>query len=276
MRGTLYIVGTPIGNLSDISPRALKTLGECDFIAAEDTRVTIKLLNHFNIKKPLLSYHEHNSRERSGEILIRLLDGQSCALVCDAGMPLISDPGEELVRLCREAGVAIAVVPGPSAVISALALSGMSSGRFAFEGFLTTAKSNRKKHLKQLVDEKRTMVFYEAPHKLASTLKDMLDYFGDRNISIVKELTKIHENVESTTLSQAALKYKEQKLKGEYVLIVEGAPEGISKPPSLSFAVSLAKRLLRDGLAMSEAAREAAAQTGIKKGDIYKALLNDF
>ncbi|OQA49595.1 MAG: Ribosomal RNA small subunit methyltransferase I [Firmicutes bacterium ADurb.Bin300] len=274
MKGTLYIVGTPIGNLSDISPRALTTLGECDFIAAEDTRVTIKLLNHFEIKKPLISYHEHNSRERSGEILERLLEGQSCALVCDAGMPLISDPGEDLVKLCRKFGVVITVIPGPSAVISALALSGMSAGRFAFEGFLTTAKTNRKKHLRQLENERRTMVFYEAPHKLASTLKDMLDHFGDRNISIVKEITKIHENVEYTTLKAAAEKYEALKLKGEFVLIVEGAPEEIKDPPSLSSAVALAKRLSEDGLAMSEAAKKAAGQTGVKKGDIYKALVN--
>lgn len=273
MSGILYIVGTPIGNLGDISPRALKTLGECDFIAAEDTRVTVRLLNHFGIKKPLVSYHEHNSRNSGEAILEKLLEGQSCALVSDAGMPVISDPGEDLIRLCRSSGIEVTAVPGPSALITALALSGMNAGRFTFEGFLTTAKSNRKKHLLELVSEKRTMVFYEAPHKLAATLKDMFLYLGDRNISIVKEITKIYESAEYTTLSQAEEKYRGQKPKGEYVLIVEGACEEAKDTPSLSFAANLARELRESGLSASDASKAAAAKTGVKKGDIYKELL---
>lgn len=275
MSGILYIVGTPIGNLGDISPRALKTLGECDFIAAEDTRVTVRLLNHFGIKKPLVSYHEHNSRNSGEAIIEKLLEGQSCALVSDAGMPVISDPGGDLIRLCRSSGIEVTAVPGPSALITALALSGMNAGRFTFEGFLTTAKSNRKKHLEELISEKRTMIFYEAPHKLAAALNDMLLYFGDRNICIVKEITKIYESTEYTTLSQAQEKYKGQKLRGEYVLIVEGAPEETKDAPTLSVAANLAHKLRESGLSASDAAKAAAAQTGVKKGDIYKELLKE-
>lgn len=275
MSGTLYIVGTPIGNLGDISPRALKTLGECDFIAAEDTRVTIKLLNHFKIKKPMISYREHNSRECGDEIIKRLLAGDSCALVSDAGMPVISDPGKDLIRLCRESEIAVTAVPGPSAIITALSVSGTNVGRFTFEGFLSTSKPSRKKHLTELINEKRTMVFYEAPHKMAATLRDTFEYFGDRDIVIVKELTKIHENVEYTTLRAASQKYKTLKLKGEYVLIIEGAADEIKETPPLSHAVSLAKNLRKDGLPPSEAAKEAAAKTGLKKSDIYKELVKE-
>ncbi|MEG1819451.1 MAG: 16S rRNA (cytidine(1402)-2'-O)-methyltransferase, partial [Oscillospiraceae bacterium] len=200
MSGILYVVGTPIGNLGDISPRALQTLEDCDFIAAEDTRVTLKLLNHFNIKKSLVSYFEHNKLERGEEIVGRILNGQNCALVTDAGMPAISDPGQELVSQCHDADVPVRVVPGPCAFVSALAVCGLSTGRFTFEGFLSTNKLSRREHLKSLVGEKRTMVFYEAPHKLSSTLHDLFEALGDRKIVIVREITKIYEEVIRTTL----------------------------------------------------------------------------
>lgn len=274
MNAILYIVGTPIGNLGDISPRALKTLGECDFIAAEDTRVTIKLLNHFGINKPLISYHEHNTREKNPIIIERLLSGQSCALVCDAGMPVISDPGEQLIKQCRENGITVLAVPGPSAVITALAVSGFEAGRFTFEGFLTTSKPKRKQHLEELIDEKRTMIFYEAPHKLASTLEDMLSYFGNRSICIVKELTKIHENAETTTLLEATEKYKAQKPKGEFVLILEGAAEKQEELPSLEKAVEIAKSFYEKGFSTSDSARKSAEITGRKKSEIYKLLID--
>ena len=274
MAGILYVVGTPIGNLGDFSPRAVKVLSECDFIAAEDTRVTIKLLNHFGIKKPMVSYYEHNRAQRGGVIIDRLLNGESCALVSDAGMPIISDPGEDLTRLCHENGIQICAVPGPCAFVTALAISGMPSGRFTFEGFLTVSKQNRKKHLEELVNEKRTMIFYEAPHKLAATLSDMAKYFGNRNIALVKEITKIHENVERTTLFDAVEKYKYGSAKGEYVLIIEGKPEEEEKEITIDMAVEMAKKLVEDGLSKNEAAKEIAKKTGLKKSDIYKSLQN--
>lgn len=274
MAGTLYVVGTPIGNLGDFSPRAVEVLNNCDFIAAEDTRVTIKLLNHFGIKKQMLSYYEHNRTERGGLIIQRLLNGEDCALVSDAGMPIISDPGEDLTALCYENGIKVCAVPGPSAFVTALAISGMPSGRFTFEGFLTKAKPNRRKHLEELVDEKRTMIFYEAPHKLPATLSDMASYFGDRKIALVKEITKIHENVERTTLFEAAEKYKTVSPKGEYVLIIEGKPEEEEKLPTVEDALDIAKKLVESGASKNEAAKQAAKQTGLKKSDIYKSLQN--
>lgn len=274
MAGTLYVVGTPIGNLGDFSPRAVEVLNNCDFIAAEDTRVTIKLLNHFGIKKQMLSYYEHNRTERGGLIIQRLLNGEDCALVSDAGMPIISDPGEDLTALCYENGIKVCAVPGPSAFVTALAISGMPSGRFTFEGFLTKAKPNRRKHLEELVDEKRTMIFYEAPHKLPATLSDMASYFGDRKIALVKEITKIHENVERTTLYEAAEKYKTVSPKGEYVLIIEGKPEEEEKLPTVEDALDIAKKLVESGASKNEAAKQAAKQTGLKKSDIYKSLQN--
>ena len=274
MAGILYVVGTPIGNLGDFSPRAVEVLSSCDFIAAEDTRVTIKLLNHFGIKKPMVSYYEHNRAQRGGVIIDRLLNGESCALVSDAGMPIISDPGEDLTRLCHENGIQIYAVPGPCAFVTALAVSGMPSGRFTFEGFLTVSKQNRRKHLEELVDERRTMIFYEAPHKLAATLADMAKYWGDRKIALVKELTKIHESVERTTLFEATEKYKDGSAKGEYVLIVEGKPEEEEKEITLEAAVEMASALVEDGMSINEAAKEIAKQTGIKKSEIYKSLQN--
>ncbi len=275
MTGTLFVVGTPIGNLGDFSPRAVETLSSCDFIAAEDTRVTIKLLNHFGIKKPMMSYYEHNRAERGEKILERLLNGENCALVSDAGMPIISDPGEDLTALCYENNIPIKAVPGPCAFVTALAISGMPAGRFTFEGFLTRAKPNRREHLLSLVDEKRTMVFYEAPHKLPATLKDMAEYFGDRSIAIVKEITKIYESVEKTTLFEAAKKYDGANLKGEYVLIVSGKPEEKETAPTLFDAVEKARGLVLGGASVNEAAKEAAKLTGIKKSDIYKSLQSE-
>ncbi|NMP37623.1 MAG: 16S rRNA (cytidine(1402)-2'-O)-methyltransferase [Clostridiales bacterium] len=271
MSGVLYIVGTPIGNLSDMSPRAVQTLTDCDFIAAEDTRVTLKLLNRFGIKKPMISYYEHNRREKGSVIIERLLAGESCALVSDAGMPAISDPGEELVDMCHAYGIGVSAVPGPSAFVTALAISGMPSGRFTFEGFLTQNKPNRIEHLKSVSNEKRTMLFYEAPHKLPSTLRDMLEYFGDRRIALVREITKIYETVERTTLAEAAEKYTCEKPKGEFVIVVEGAADIPEKEYTLDDAINTAKSLMGE-MSLNDAAKEAARLTRIKKSDIYKAL----
>lgn len=274
MAGILYVVGTPIGNLGDISPRALSTLEEVDFIAAEDTRVTLKLLNHFEIKKPMVSYFEHNKHERGEIICQRILNGESCAIVTDAGMPCISDPGEMLIKQCIEYGIKTQVVPGPSAVISALAISGLPTGRFIFEGFLSVNKKSRREHLNEVKNEKRTMIFYEAPHKLNATLKDMLESFGDRKISIVRELTKIHEEVINTTLEKAVEAYKDAPLKGEIVLIIEGATiEEATEEYTLDDAVRMAQAMAEDeDISISEATKRTAKLTGIKKGVIYKAI----
>ena len=274
MQGVLYVVGTPIGNLADFSPRAVETLSQVDFIAAEDTRVTAKLLNHFEIKKPLVSYYEHNKLQRGQIILDRILAGENCALVSDAGMPAISDPGELLVAQCAAAGVTVLAVPGPSAVITALAVSGLPTGRFTFEGFLSTAKKSRFEHLEALKAERRTMIFYEAPHKLTATLRDMLAAWGDRKIAIVRELTKIHEEVIRTTLAEAAARFAEEQPRGEIVLVIQGAQEPDAEEEyTLEQAVSLAKELAEQGLSASEAAKKAAQLSGLKKGDIYKELL---
>lgn len=266
----LYVVGTPIGNLGDLSPRALEVLRTVDFIAAEDTRVTLKLLNRFEFKKPMVSYYEHNLRERGEEIVARILNGESCAVVTDAGMPCISDPGEDLVRLCRERGVAVEVVPGPSAVISALAVSGLKTSRFSFEGFLSTAKKARAEHLDEIKDSRHTLVFYEAPHKLVATLEDLLRVLGDREAALARELTKLHEEVLRTTLSQALEYYKEHAPRGEFVLIVAGAPAKERESVTIDEAVRLASELSGRGLSLSEAAKQAAAQTGHRKSEIYR------
>ena len=274
MSGRLYVVGTPIGNLEDISPRALRILSEADFIAAEDTRVTVKLLNRFDIKKEMLSYYEHNKNTKGNLIIERILKGESCALVSDAGMPAISDPGEDLVRQAHSEGITVESVPGPSALVTALAISGMASGRFCFEGFLSVNKIGRKRHLDELKNEKRTMIFYEAPHKLNATLKDMLKVFGDRKIALVRELTKIHETVFNTTLLGAVDFYAVNPPKGEFVLIIEGKKEEEALQYTLQDAVKLAQRLTDEGKSTSSAAKEAAEISGIKKGDIYKVLIN--
>ena len=273
MAGILYLVATPIGNLGDFTPRAVETLENADFIAAEDTRVSMKLLNHFGVKKPLISYHEHNHVTAGQSVLNRLLAGESCALMTDAGTPAISDPGEDLVRQAHENGITVESVPGPSALITALAISGMESGRFCFEGFLSVNKISRKKHLEEIKDEKRTMIFYEAPHKLPATLRDMSAYLGDRKISLVRELTKIHETVMNTTLSQAAEYYGENTPRGEFVLIIEGKKEEETAGYSFEDAVNLAKRLIKDGKSTSAAAKEAAEVSKYRKSEIYKELI---
>lgn len=275
MSGKLYVVGTPIGNLSDFSPRAVETLASVDFIAAEDTRVTLKLLNHFEIKKPMVSYFEHNRRERGEIILERIKSGENCAIVTDAGMPAISDPGEDLVDLCLSNGITVESVPGPTAFATAVAMSGLPSGRFTFEGFLSVNKPSRREHLEEIVSERRTMVFYEAPHKLTATLKDLYKYLGDRRIALIKELTKIHEAVERTTLSEACEKYSAQTPKGEFVIVIEGSTEPKQKEVSLDEAVALAKGLVESGMTINDAAKEIAKETKLKKGDIYKALLGE-
>lgn len=275
MSGKLYVVGTPIGNLSDFSPRAVETLASVDFIAAEDTRVTLKLLNHFDIKKPMVSYFEHNRRERGEVILERIKSGENCAIVTDAGMPAISDPGEDLVDLCLSSGITVESVPGPTAFATAVAMSGLPSGRFTFEGFLSVNKPSRREHLEEIVSERRTMVFYEAPHKLTATLKDLYKYLGDRRIALIKELTKIHETVERTTLSAACEKYSQQVPRGEFVIVIEGSTEPKQKEVSLEEAVLLAKKLVESGMAINDAAKETAKETKLKKGDIYKALLGE-
>lgn len=273
MSGILYVVGTPIGNLSDFSPRAIDTLAGVDFIAAEDTRVTMKLLNHFSIKKEMVSYYEHNRRERGQIIVDRILNGENCAIVTDAGMPAISDPGQDLVWLCHENGINVESVPGPVAFATALALSGMESGRFTFEGFLSVNKKSRLDHLEELVNEKRTMIFYEAPHKLLATLKDMNKFFGNRNIAIVRELTKIHEEVIRTTFEDAIERYSKISPKGEIVLIIEGKKQDVSEQISLEQAVEKAKELVENGLSVNAAAKEVASLTDFKKANIYRELV---
>lgn len=274
-QGALYVVGTPIGNLEDFSPRGRETLEQADFIAAEDTRVTMKLLNRFEIKKPLFSYFEHNKLSHGEAILQRLRAGETCALVSDAGMPAISDPGETLVAACAAENIPVYVVPGPTAVISALAVSGLPTGRFTFEGFLSMNKRSRKEHLQSVEHETRTMVFYEAPHKLRKTLSDFEKLFGgERKIAIVRELTKIHEEVWRTDLHTAAVHYRENEPKGEFVLVIAGQEPTVTEQDeyTLEDAVELAREKLDSGLSASEAAKEAAKETGLRKSDIYRML----
>ena len=271
MSGRLFLVGTPIGNLGDLSPRAAEILAEADFIAAEDTRVTVKLLNHLGIKKPMVSYFEHNRAASGEKILERLKAGETCALVTDAGMPAISDPGEDLVAQCAEAGIEIAAVPGPSAVVTALALSGLPTGRFTFEGFLSTAKRSRFEHLEELRDEKRTMVFYEAPHKLLLTLKDMLAVWGDRRIALCREMTKLHEETVRTTLAEAAAVYEAEPPRGEFVLVIEGVTETREEAYSLSDAAELVERYRLEGMSLKDAVKKASAVTGLARNAVYDA-----
>lgn len=275
MYGDLYVVGTPIGNLGDFSPRAVEVLSKVDFIAAEDTRVTLKLLNRFKIKKPMISYFEHNKRERGEIICRRIMQGENCAIVTDAGMPCISDPGEDLIKLCEEKGIKTIVVPGPSAVVSALAVSGLETGRFTFEGFLSVNKKSRKDHLNSLKREKRTMIFYEAPHKLPATLKDFHEFFGERKLTIVREITKIHEETIRTNTKFAAENLSDGSIKGEIVLILEGdkTTEQAEAKYTLDTAVKLAKELIEKGQKPSDAAKEAASISGFKKNEIYRNLI---
>lgn len=271
--GRLTLVGTPIGNLGDLSPRALDALHECDFIAAEDTRVTLKLLNHFGVSKPMVSYFEHNKRERGEAICARLCAGENGVLVTDAGMPAISDPGQDLVALCAERGIAVGVVPGPTAMATALAVAGLPTGRFTFEGFLSVDKRSRREHLDSLRDEPRTMVFYEAPHKLAATLRDLLAALGDRPAALVREMTKVHEEVIRTTLSAAAERFAAETPRGEFVLVIGGAPKTDAPAPDPDAALAAARGYVAEGMSTSEAARRAAAESGMKKSEIYRRLV---
>ena len=274
--GILYVVGTPIGNLGDMTYRAVETLEKVDFICAEDTRVTTKLLNYFEIKTPLVSYHEHNAKQVGGSILNRILAGESCAVVTDAGMPCISDPGELLVKLCAENNVKVEVVPGPSALVSALAISGISTSRFQFEGFLSTTKKQRYDHLAAVRNCTNTLIFYEAPHKLLSTLTDMLEYLGDRKISLCRELTKIHEEVFRTTISGAVEFYTANKPKGEFVLVIEGADENeICPAENIEQAFKQVKNLVEKGMRGADACKQIAKATGFSKGELYAMLVEE-
>ncbi len=274
MSGTLYLVATPIGNLSDFSPRAIETLENADFIAAEDTRVSVKLLNHFDIKKPLVSYHEHNHVTAGQTILARLLGGESCALVTDAGTPAISDPGQDLVKLCAENNVEVLAIPGCCAAISALAVSGLPTGRFTFEGFLTVNKKSRREHLDSLKNEQRTMVFHEAPHKLRTTLDDLAAAFGeDRRVALCREMTKLHEETQRCTLGEAVAYYKENSPKGEYVLVVAGAEPKEEAAVTLEDGVAQVLALREQGMRLKDAAKEVSQHTGLSKNELYAAAL---
>lgn len=267
--GTLYIVGTPIGNLSDFSPRGVETLDKVDYIAAEDTRVSMKLLTHFGIQKPMISYYKQKERERGGEIINLLLDGKNVAVVTDAGMPCISDPGEHIVRLCHETNIRVEVVPSCNAAIAALAISGMDTSRFAFEGFLEVPKKPRRAHLEEIKDLRRTLIFYEAPHKLIETLEDLQSTLGDRKIALCRELTKIHEEVLRGTISEMLAYYETQSPRGEYVLIVEGSTEEKAEK-TLEECVAFAQSLIDGGMKASEACKQAASGTEFSKSDIYR------
>ncbi len=274
MSGTLYLVGTPIGNLGDISPRALDTLRSADFIAAEDTRVSLKLLNRFEIKKPLVSYYEHNKFASGERILERLLAGESCALITDAGMPAVSDPGADITEECARLGVDVVAVPGPCAAVTALAVSALPGGRFTFEGFLSANRRARLEHLESLRGEERTMIFYEAPHKLQRTLEDMAACFGGgRRISLCRELTKLHEEVLRTTLEQAAAKYAQQPPRGEFVLVVSGAEREKAPAAAIEDALELMDSYRAQGRSLKESARLAAADTGFSKNQLYELAL---
>ena len=274
MAGMLYLVPTPIGNLGDISQRCRETLENADFIAAEDTRVSLKLLNHLGIKKSLVSYYEHNKAFKGEKIVERILAGETCALVSDAGSPAISDPGEDLVKLCHEAGIVVCAIPGPCAVITALSISGQATGRFCFEGFLSTAKKSRREHLESLVNEQRTMIFYEAPHKLLTTLQDMAAVFGEeRSISLCRELTKLHEEVVLTTLGGAIEKYTENAPKGEFVLVVAGAPEQEKEVATEDDAATRVQQLMDEGLSRKDAIKQTAKELNLPKNVVYDAAL---
>lgn len=276
MSGKLYLVGTPIGNLGDFSPRAAETLRSADFIAAEDTRVTLKLLNHFDIHKPLVSYYEHNKYSSGEKIFARLAAGETCALVTDAGMPAISDPGEDIVRMCAENGVAVEVIPGPSALISAVALSSLPTGRFTFEGFLAVSGKSRREHLEALRTEERTMIFYEAPHKLLKTLTDMAAVFGgERKIALCRELTKVYEETVRTTLAQAVEKYTAVPPKGEFVLVVAGYEPAAEPAVTAEGAMELVERYRSEGYSLREACKLASADTGFSKNELYGMALDN-
>lgn len=275
MAGTLYIVATPIGNLEDMTPRAAATFGSVDFIAAEDTRVTLKLLNHLGLKKPLVSYYEHNLKERGRYILDRIQAGENCALCSDAGMPAISDPGEVIVTDALAEGIKVVPVPAASACVTALAVSGQPTGRFVFEGFLPTNLRQRRERLEQLKGEERTVIFYEAPHKLRMTLGHLREAFGpERSITLARELTKLHEEVVKTTLGEAVEYYEANNPRGEYVLVMAGASpaEARPAPPTLDEAAENARALMEGGMSASAAAKQAAQNTPFSKSQIYRLL----
>ena len=274
MAGTLYLVPTPIGNLGDISQRMAQTLEQADFIAAEDTRVSIKLLNHLGLKKPMVTYHRHNTETGGQAVIDRLLAGESCALVTDAGMPAISDPGEELVARCAQQSIPVVTIPGPCALVTALAASGQPTGRFTFEGFLAMNKKNRRAHLDALREEERTMIFYEAPHKLQATLKDLCQTFGaDRPVSLCRELTKLHEEIRRTTLGQAEEYYRENPPKGEFVLVVRGAPPKREEEATLEDGQALVEELIAQGTSQRDAVKQAAKTLGLSRNQLYDAVV---
>ena len=274
MAGTLYLVPTPIGNLGDISQRMAQTLAEADFIAAEDTRVSIKLLNHLGLKKPMVTYHRHNTETGGQAVIDRLLAGENCALVTDAGMPAISDPGEELVARCAQQSIPVVTIPGPCALVTALAASGQPTGRFTFEGFLAMNKKNRRAHLDALREEERTMIFYEAPHKLQATLKDLCLTFGaDRPVSLCRELTKLHEEIRRTTLGEAEEYYRENPPKGEFVLVVRGAPPKREAEAALEDGQALVEELMAQGTSQRDAVKQAAKTLGLSRNQLYDAVV---
>lgn len=278
MGGTLYIIGTPIGNLEDITLRQLRMLREVDFIAAEDTRVTRKLLNHFEINTPAVSFHEHSGEAGAQRIAARIQAGESCGIVTDAGMPCVSDPGEPLIRLCYEMGIPVTVVPGPSAVVTAIAVAGQASGQFVFEAFLPVPKKERAERLKRLKNETRTIILYEAPHKLIKTLTDLCEVLGaDRGISLCRELTKIHEEVLRTTIGEALKIYEEREPRGEYVLVVAGGETSVDgeEAYTLKDAVRLAEKYAAEGMKSRQACKKAAEETGMRSNEIYSALMQE-
>ena len=274
MAGMLYLVPTPIGNLGDISVRCREILEQADFIAAEDTRVSLKLLNYLGIKKSLVSYYEHNKAFKGDKIVERILAGETCALVSDAGSPAISDPGEDLVKQCAAAGITVSAIPGPCAAITALSISGQSTGRFCFEGFLSTAKKSRREHLTSIKNEQRTMIFYEAPHKLLATLEDMAEVFGnDRSISLCRELTKLHEEVVRTTLGEAVEMYTVNPPRGEFVLIVAGAQPEVEAAPTENDAAARVAALMAEGFSRKDAIKQTAKELDMPKNAVYDAAL---
>ena len=275
MAGMLYLVATPIGNLEDLSPRGAETLAQADFIAAEDTRVSRKLLNHLEIKKPMVSYHQHNRSAAGSAIVQRLLAGETCALITDAGTPAISDPGEDLVRLCAENGITVQSIPGCCAAVTALSVSGLPTGRFVFEGFLPANKNERRQRLAQLKDEERTLIFHEAPHKLRATLADMLELLGDRPIALCRELTKLHEETRRTTLAQAVAYYQTAEPRGEFVLVLGGAQPESGPTVTMEQAVEQVRQLRQEGVRMKDAVRQVAQQTGLGKNELYQAALQE-
>ena len=270
MSGKLYLCATPIGNLEDMTYRVVRILKEADLIAAEDTRNSIKLLNHFDIKTPMTSYHEYNKIDKGRYLVEQMQAGKNIALVTDAGTPGISDPGEELVALCAQRGVDVVAIPGPCALVTALAVSGLPTGRFTFEGFLAMNKKNRRTHLEELKGERRTMIFYEAPHKLCATLDDLAEAFGPgRRISLCRELTKLHEEVRRTTLGEAAEWYGANPPRGEFVLVVEGAAGTAEEAPTLAGGLARVEALRAEGLSLRDAVRQAARETGLAKNELY-------